>query len=679
MDANQFLGEFGHIANAPGGVSNLRRMILSLAVQGKLSQFSVSDTPAKNTLDSLDNRRKEVLKEQELTSTKKHRNLGKAKVSFTVPPHWSWEFLAYVSSWPLKDGDWVESKDQNPNGGVRLIQLADIGVGEYKNKSARFLTESKAKELNFYFLNSGDVLIARLPDPLGRACIFPGDTKPCVTVVDVAVCRAEDEYINPQYLVHCINSAEIQRQIEDLATGTTRKRVATGKLGALSVPIPPLEEQSRIVARVDELMALCDQLEAQQQKRRTLQNQLRQATLQAIAASQSPRELQDCWQRIQANFSQLFSAPEDVADLRKLLSELAIYGVLDASDLPTHISVLDSYLESLARIKSGKRFAKINQVNEEVSLPSGWRWVLLEELLAGSESGWSPKCEAEQRRGDEWGVLKVSAVTWGEFKADENKRLPLSLEPRPECEVKPGDFMLSRANTAELVARSVIAPEDCPNKLLMSDKIVRLLFLDGRLKSWVNIVNNSEYARKYYKERATGTSDSMRNVSRQVIHELPIPLPPLDVQERIFKSLADLLAICDSLENKTKSRLNLAKNLAESSVASITGIAIEQEEETMKAPQTELVAPVRLGTPPDVKAQAPLATILAHHNGEMSAKDLWQRFGGEIDAFYAQLKTEVAHGWIDDPTYELDKNAPESPKKYPDGALVAKVLVKEEV
>jgi type I restriction enzyme S subunit len=69
----------------------------------------------------------------------------------------------------------------------------------------------------------------------------------------------------------------------------------------------------------------------------------------------------------------------------------------------------------------------------------------------------------------------------------------------------------------------------------------------------------------------------------------------------------------------------------------------------MKAPQTELIAPLRLGITPNIKAQAPLATILARHNGEMSAKDLWQRFGGEIDAFYAQLKAEVAHGWIMEP------------------------------
>lgn len=90
--------------------------------------------------------------------------------------------------------------------------------------------------------------------------------------------------------------------------------------------------------------------------------------------------------------------------------------------------------------------------------------------------------------------------------------------------------------------------------------------------------------------------------------------------------------------------------LAVTTVAALTGITIKQDEDTaVKLPQTELVALIRLGTAPDVKAQAPLATLLARHLGEMSARDLWQRFGGEIDAFYAQLKTEVAHGWITEP------------------------------
>lgn len=109
------------------------------------------------------------------------------------------------------------------------------------------------------------------------------------------------------------------------------------------------------------------------------------------------------------------------------------------------------------------------------------------------------------------------------------------------------------------------------------------------------------------------------------------------------------MRFCDVMEQQLKRSLQVAEKLAVASVASLTGIAIEQEEEPMKAPQTELIAPLRLGIAPDIKAQAPLATILARHHGEMSAKDLWQRFGGEIDAFYAQLKTEVAHGWILEP------------------------------
>src|SRR4051812_24823474 len=87
------------------------------------------------------------------------------------------------------DGDWVESKDQDANGGVRLIQLADIGDGLYRNRSSRFLTMGKAKELGCTFLERGDILISRMADPLGRACIFPGDDKPAATVVDACIVR----------------------------------------------------------------------------------------------------------------------------------------------------------------------------------------------------------------------------------------------------------------------------------------------------------------------------------------------------------------------------------------------------------------------------------------------------------------------------------------------------------
>jgi type I restriction enzyme S subunit len=216
--------------------------------------------------------------------------------------------------------------------------------------------------------------------------------------------------------------------------------------------------------------------------------------------------------------------------------------------------------------------------------------------------------------------------------------------------VKAGDFLLSRANTADLVARSVITAPDVPDRLLMSDKIVRLRFIDSELKPWVNLVNNSQFAREYYRAKATGTSDSMRNVSRQVIHELPIPLPPKPVQAAVMLRLAQLSKLCASLEDGLMHKALYSSRLSAAAIAALTGISIEYNEDTtVKAPQTDLIAPLRLATPPGVNAQAPLATILARHQGEMGARDLWQRFGGDIDAFYEQLKTEVAYGWVAEP------------------------------
>ena len=125
----------------------------------------------------------------------------------------------------VTDGDWVESKDQDPNGEVRLIQLADVGDGLFLDRSRRFLTLKKAKELRCTFLQPGDILIARMPDPLGRACIFPGLGRPAVTAVDVLVWRGDDAGADARWLMHAVNSPAVRTEIASLASGTTRQRV----------------------------------------------------------------------------------------------------------------------------------------------------------------------------------------------------------------------------------------------------------------------------------------------------------------------------------------------------------------------------------------------------------------------------------------------------------------------
>jgi type I restriction enzyme, S subunit len=153
------------------------------------------------------------------------------------------------------DGDWIETKDQDPNGDVRLIQLADIGDGEFRDRSARFVTSKTVDRLNCTLLEKGDLLIARMPDPLGRACVFPGVGQPAITAVDVLVWRPQAGGPLSRWLMHFVNSEEVRNKIAEQAGGTTRQRVAGGRVKQLVVPVPPLPEQRCIVAKIDRLFA----------------------------------------------------------------------------------------------------------------------------------------------------------------------------------------------------------------------------------------------------------------------------------------------------------------------------------------------------------------------------------------------------------------------------------------
>ena len=124
------------------------------------------------------------------------------------------------------------------------------------------------------------------------------------------------------------------------------------------------------------------------------------------------------------------------------------------------------------------------------------------------------------------------------------------IEPKPQYEVKANDFLISRANTADLVARSVVVPKNTPEKLMMSDKIIRFSFTKDVFSYYINLVNNSSYSREYYAEVAGGTSSSMKNVSRSQVRALKIALPPLAEQHRIVAKVDELMAICDQLKAK---------------------------------------------------------------------------------------------------------------------------------
>jgi type I restriction enzyme S subunit len=160
-----------------------------------------------------------------------------------------------ISDGLFVDGDWVETKDQDPNGEVRLIQLADIGDGTFRDRSSRYLTLAKARELRCTFLEPGDILIARMPQPLGRACLFPGVGQPAVTAVDVCIVRPNSRRVHPGWLVGMINAPQFRLAMTQFVRGTTRQRISRTNLGRLTMPVPELNEQAAIARQLEKIKA----------------------------------------------------------------------------------------------------------------------------------------------------------------------------------------------------------------------------------------------------------------------------------------------------------------------------------------------------------------------------------------------------------------------------------------
>ena len=173
-------------------------------------------------------------------------------------------------------------------------------------------------------------------------------------------------------------------------------------------------------------------------------------------------------------------------------------------------------------------------------LPESWDVTALGGILAGIDSGWSPQCESQQAAINEWGVLKVSAVSWGNFRADEHKRLGHGLEPRLDAEVRVGDLLVSRANTRQLVGRAVLVSE-CRPRLLLSDKILRLHPLSELVTpEFMVIILGLPIVRAQIEDRATGSSRSMKNISQEKLKGIRVPLPPVSEQDDITSLISSI-------------------------------------------------------------------------------------------------------------------------------------------
>ena len=565
------------LATAPGGVARLRELILTLAVQGKLVPQDPADEPASVLLQKIRAEKDRLIAAKALKREKNEPALTDDELPFELPDSWSWVALGEVIdivrgiTFPADQ----KTREAAP-GRIACLRTSNVQLA-IEWDDLLFVDRSfmgredqliQHHDIVMSMANSRELvgkvaLIEHVPHAEATFGGFLGVLRP--------------RKIEPRYAMAVLRTPYARSLLIDSSSQTTNiANVSLAKLRPLPFPLPPEAEQSRIVTRVEELMRLCDALEAKGQLGAAQHTQLVSTLLGTLTASATPDELADHWQRVAQHFDLLAGRPEAIDALEQTLLQLAVRGLLvpqgpqdePASVLLQRIRAEKDRLIAAGQIKRDKPLPPITDEEKPFELPVGWEWVRMGAVVNASEAGWSPPCIGSPRRPGLWGVLKVSAVSWGEFDANANKELPSDLVPRPEYEVRDDDFLLSRANTAELVARSVVVEQAEP-KLMLSDKIIRLAVSSQMNRSFLNMANNASYAREHYAVNASGTSSSMKNVSREVVLALPVPLPPLAEQSRIVTPVAALRRLCADLRQRLAEREAVQARLAEALVQQV--------------------------------------------------------------------------------------------------------------
>ena len=162
-----------------------------------------------------------------------------------LPAGWKWVKLGDVAE-TITDGDWILKENYSSEQEVRLLQVGDIGKGNFVDKSSRFISENTALELDCTFLRENDLLISRMPDPIGRACLLPKLPYKSITAVDVCIFRPNRGLLDETFAMHYMGSNDWLSKAAILSTGTTRKRISRRNLQIIPIPLPPLAEQKRI-------------------------------------------------------------------------------------------------------------------------------------------------------------------------------------------------------------------------------------------------------------------------------------------------------------------------------------------------------------------------------------------------------------------------------------------------
>lgn len=542
------------------GIKKLRELILELAVRGLLVPQDPKDEPASELLKKIAAEKATLVKEGKIKKDKPLLPIGEKERAFEVPKGWLWERFGN-----LAEHNAGKTLDQGRNQGELrdYITTSNLYWGRFDLSTVRQMPLEDA-DLEKCQAIQDDLLICEGGEA-GRAAVWNHDYPICF---QNHIHRARFwQGINPYYAYRLLEKMSYSGEIDDYRKGVGISNMSGKALGSIPFPLPPLVEQHRIVAKVDELMVLCDQLEQQIDASLSAHQTLVETLLNALTSAVDHAQFASAWQRIAEHFDTLFTTEESIYQLKQTILQLAVMGKLvpqDPNDEPASELLKKIAAEKVKLVKEGKikkeiPLARIGGEEKPFELPEKWEWSRLIEISANIHYGYTASSDD--------GIKSVRLLRITDIQDD-----VVDWDSVPGCEIEADkiaqyklvdeDILIAR--TGGTIGKSYLV-QDINVCAVFASYLIRIRHLKGMSAHYKKIYLGSQlYWRQLY-AKSMGTGQP--NVNGASLKGLVVPVPPLVEQHRIVAKVHELMALCDQLKSRLSdvqiTQLHLADALAE--------------------------------------------------------------------------------------------------------------------
>ena len=526
MNADRLLAHYEKVADAPDAIPRLRHFILDLAVRGKLVEQDPNDESASELLKRIGVEKARLVKARLIKRPKQLESVERNDTEFCIPSSWCWTRLGKVTSY-IQRGK--SPKYASADGSLVVSQKCVQWHGLDLDKARKITYQSLVTYEDIRFLREGDLLwnstgtgtigrIIRLIDPPERLV--------CDSHVTVVRCL----FVSSEYIRTWLRTGNVYGLIEERAAGSTNQVELTAQMALNQiVPLPPLAEQRRIVAKVDELMALCDRLETARTERETTRDRLTAASLARLdTPDPDPAVFQNHAGFALDSLSPLTTRPDQIKALRQTILNLAVRGKLveqDPNDEPAS--------ELLKRRKIAVSRAG------PFELPASWAWV---NVAAVAIARLGKMLDKAKNKGTPHRYLRNINVRWFNFDLSDLLEMRFENSELPEFTLRLGDVLICEGGEPGRAAVWDGREDD----IYFQKAIHRVRFL--------NIVDSRFFVKALRASADDGrlveyfTGTGIKHFTGKGLAAYLFPLPPLAEQHRIVAKVDELMALCDRLE-----------------------------------------------------------------------------------------------------------------------------------